>query len=464
MKLLVAFAGFVAVVQGYTNPVTIVGYRMFDNKTGTSFAVKGIDYYPRPNSGSLNLNNLDLFTDAYYDVWKDDIEYLAATGMYALIDLAASCTNCSVTGDPYPNCYSTTLRERGREIILAFSKYDNVLAFSAGNEVNNEVPNDASINAPCQKKFVRDMRQFIGECPFIRKIPVGLVVSDHDVVKNNRQVNAKYYNCRTSTDKYENAEWYGINAYQYCNHDEKTLEAASGFHQLQIDFLSFGMTIPVMLTEFGCLNEKFPKLGNYEAQRTWLQVEWLFSSEFRKVFSGGFAFEYSTEMVNVQTGFPFTSFDKGNYGLGYYKPVNCDHKGVKCEYVPLPNYQNLTTQYQKVRLTNESLMSVFKSDRTTFPTCPSGFPKLSDIQWLSDSIVSKFKCPSVVQAFTCPGQQSSGTWVVGSGSTSKSPTGSSGSSSGSSPASTPTTNEARNQLSLFISTVCIALLSVIMLL
>ncbi|KAL8008918.1 putative glucanosyltransferase, glycoside hydrolase superfamily [Plasmopara halstedii] len=412
MKLLVAFAGFVAVVQGYTNPVTIVGYRMFDNKTGTSFAVKGIDYYPRPNSGSLNLNNLDLFTDAYYDVWKDDIEYLAATGantarlyavdpskshdkfmcalrskgMYALIDLAASCTNCSVTGDPYPNCYSTTLRERGREIILAFSKYDNVLAFSAGNEVNNEVPNDASINAPCQKNLY---------------IPVGLVVSDHDVVKNNRQVNAKYYNCRTSTDKYENAEWYGINAYQYCNHDEKTLEAASGFHQLQIDFLSFGMTIPVMLTEFGCLNESFQNL--------------------------------------VITKHSVRGYK--NYGLGYYKPVNCDHKGVKCEYVPLPNYQNLTTQYQKVRLTNESLMSVFKSDRTTFPTCPSGFP-----------------------TFTCPGQQSSGTWVVGSGSTSKSPTGSSGSSSGSSPASTPTTNEARNQLSLFISTVCIALLSVIMLL
>lgn len=120
MKLSVTLAALFAAhavsnVQGYTNPITIKGYRMFDAKTGASFAVKGIDYYPRPNAGSLNVNNYDFFTDANYDVWKDDIDHLAATGanavrlyavdpseshdkfmcalrakgMYALIDLAA---------------------------------------------------------------------------------------------------------------------------------------------------------------------------------------------------------------------------------------------------------------------------------------------------------------------------------------------------------------------------------------
>lgn len=482
----------VTVVQGYTNPVTIVGYRMFDNKTGEAFAVKGIDYYPRPNAGPLNLNNLDFFTDANYDIWKNDLDFLAATGantvrlyavdpskshdkfmcalrakgMYALIDLAASCMNCSVTADASPTCYSATLRERGREIILAFAKYDNVLAFSAGNEVNNEVPNDASINAPCQKKFVRDMRYFIGECATMRRIPVGLVVSDQNVDKNNRQLNANYYNCRTSGDKYENAEWYGINAYQYCNPDEKTLETALGFNQLQKDFLSYGMTIPVMLTEYGCLNVKFPKVGDYEAQRTWVQAGWLFSSAFRQVFAGGFAFEYSTELVNVKNAsFPVTAFDAGNYGLGYFKPANCDHKGVKCEYVPMPNYDNLATQYQTVHVANESNMNVYQSNRTTFPTCPSGFPKLSDLKWESDSVASAFKCPATVQAFTCPRQQSSGTWATGAGSGTKSPTSSGTSTSNSSnvwPSATPPSANGATGPKTWTTLVSIALLCTIM--
>ncbi|ETP43174.1 hypothetical protein F442_10011 [Phytophthora nicotianae P10297] len=482
-------------VQGYTNPITIVGYRMFDNKTGDSFAVKGIDYYPRPNAGKLNENNHDFFTDAHYDVWKDDIDYLASTGanavrlyavdpskshdmfmcalrakgMYALIDLAASCTNCSVTIEKYPTCYPAALRERGRQIILAFAKYDNVLAFSAGNEVNNEVPEDAAINAPCQKKFVRDMRNFIGECSSIRKIPVGLVVADPDTAKNNREVNAKYYNCRGNNDKYENAEWYGINAYQYCDHDQKTLAAATGFNKLQTDFASYGMTIPVMLTEYGCLNVKFPKVGEYEAQRTWLQAGWLFSSDFRKTFSGGFAFEYSTEIVNVKAAFPFTSYDAGNYGLGYFKPANCNHDDIKCEYVPMPNYDNLATQYKAVNVTSETKMSAFKSDRTVLPTCPTGFPKLSDITWESDTVASKFSCPTAVQSHTCEGQQSSGTWATGSGSGthSSTPSGSnsdstsgSTSSSGSS-ATTTTANEANRQNSL-VAVVSVTLLSAIL--
>jgi hypothetical protein len=120
MKLSVALAAlFTALaasnVQGYTNPIAIKGYRMFDAKTNASFAVKGIDYYPRPNAGKLDVNNLDFFTDDYEKVWGLDIERLAATGanavrlyavdpskshdkfmcalrakgMYALVDLAA---------------------------------------------------------------------------------------------------------------------------------------------------------------------------------------------------------------------------------------------------------------------------------------------------------------------------------------------------------------------------------------
>lgn len=110
-----AVACYSSNVEGSTNAVKIKGYKMFDSVTGKYFAVKGIDYYPRPNSGELNENNIDFFTDDYADVWGPDINYLSAAGanavrlyavdpskshdkfmcalskrgMYALIDLAA---------------------------------------------------------------------------------------------------------------------------------------------------------------------------------------------------------------------------------------------------------------------------------------------------------------------------------------------------------------------------------------
>uniref|UniRef100_H3HBS7 Glycoside hydrolase family 5 domain-containing protein n=1 Tax=Phytophthora ramorum TaxID=164328 RepID=H3HBS7_PHYRM len=448
--LLAAFA--VSNVESYTNPIMIKGYRMFDAKTNASFAVKGIDYYPRPNAGTLDDNNIDLFTDDHYDVWKDDIELLAATGanavrlyavdpskshdkfmcalrakgMYALVDLAASCPNCAITKDAYPACYPAALEARGEQIILAFAKYDNVLAFSAGNEVNQVVGADATVNAPCQKKFIRDMRAFIGTCSSIRKIPVGVVLADPNLDKNNRELNAKYYNCLTDpTDKYENAEWYGLNAYQYY---------AQSFLQLQTDFASYKMTIPVMLTEYGCLNKGFPTEKGYEAQRTWLQAGWLYSSDFRKVFSGGFVFEYSTENGNSKlsdpaSGFPFTSYGPQNYGLGYFSPANCDHNTTKCTYVPMPNYDNLATQYKAVSISSETTL----------------------------------------QSFTCSGQQSSGTWATGSGSgtVGGTPTGSSSSGSGSSSTSTGNVTATPSgaptlQMSLVASVVSFTTLSAIL--
>ncbi|KAG7394248.1 hypothetical protein PHYBOEH_005447 [Phytophthora boehmeriae] len=307
--------------------------------------------------------------------------------MYALIDLAASCTDCAITKDAYPECYPAKLKTRGQQIILAFSKYDNVLGFSAGNEVNNEVPADASINAPCQKKFIRDLRAFIGGCASIRKIPVGVVAADPDVAKNNRLVNAKYYNCRTNaSDEYENAEWYGLNTYVDCEAGATNVSQATGFQNLLSDFKSFAMTIPVMLTEFGCLNQGFPTQDGYAAQRPWRHAGWLYLSAFRDVFAGGFAFEYSTENANSKStsAYPFTTYGAQNYGLGYFSPASCDHKNVTCVYNPMPNYHNLAVQYNATNFSDESNMNVFVSARTTLPTCPDGFSKLADIKWYLD--------------------------------------------------------------------------------
>lgn len=306
------------------------------------------------------------------------------------------------------------------------------------------------------------MRAFIGSCKSIRQIPVGVVAADPDVAKNNRELNAKYYNCRTdANDKYENAEWYGLNAYQYCDNTVTKLEDAGGFKKLQADFMEYGMTIPVMLTEYGCLNPNFPKVNNYEAQRTWLQAGWLYSSNFRKVFSGGFVFEYSTENEKkLDLPWPFTAYGPQNYGLGYFDPENCDHKNISCTYVPMPNYDNLATQYKAISVSSESSMNSFMPDRTTLPTCPTDFPKLAAITWGADDLES-LACPSAAQAYTCAGQVSSGVWASGSGSGTTGTDSGTGSSGSDSPSATTTTSQsgATRQFSLVASAVSVTLLS-----
>ncbi|TYZ66239.1 hypothetical protein PybrP1_001770 [[Pythium] brassicae (nom. inval.)] len=433
---LTAFALAPDVAQSYTNPITIKGYKMFDAKTGAYFAAKGIDYYPRPNTGKLDANNIDFFTDDYYDIWSKDIEYLAGAGanavrlyavdptkshdmfmcalrsygMYALVDLGASCEGCAISNDKYPACYPPSLKARGEHIILAFAKYDNVLGFSAGNEVNHVVT-DASINAPCQKKFIRDMRKFLDGCSkTIRSVPVGVVLADHQ-----REENARYYNCRTDpADKFENAEWYGLNAYQHCNAKATKMNEAGGFTKMATDFVDFKMSIPVMLTEFGCLNKEFPTVDGYEAQRTWLQAGWLFSPEMRAVFSGGFTFEFSTENANskADSPYPFTKYGPQNYGLGYYQPATCDHSTTPCVFTPMPNYKSLAAQYNATTTAGEPTMTAFTPDssRTATPACPTGFSKLSESTWAVDTL-SSIACPGAALSFTCPNQVTSGTWV-----------------------------------------------------
>ncbi|TDH66890.1 hypothetical protein CCR75_004141 [Bremia lactucae] len=428
-----------ALDRGFTNPITVKGYKLFDLTTGDAFGVKGINYYPRPNAGELDTNNVDFFTDDHEEIWRPDIEHLAqaganvvrlyavdpskshdlfmcalrAKGMYAIIDLGANCENCSITLDEFPTCYPIALKTRGELIISEFAQYDNVLAFSAGNEINHIV-DDAWTNAPCQKKFIRDMRVFLGSCNNFRAVPVGVVLADPDTPSNNREVNAKYYNCRTdATDTYENAEWYGLNTYQYCDATITELASSGGFQKLLTDFTSYDLTIPVLLSEFGCVNPSFPTIDGFEAQRTWLQAKWMFDSTFRDIFAGGLVFEYSTERANAQdeSPYPFTSYGAQNYGLGYFSPRNCNHESIPCVYNPMPNFENLATQYNATDVSNETQKDDFRPLRTTLPSCPDGFAALADVTWEADSVES-LSCPSTVQQYECPGQRTNQDWVT----------------------------------------------------
>ncbi len=203
-----------------TPPLIIKRKRFYDSSTDEYFPVKGIAYYPRPNDGPLSKSNsVDFYTDEFADRWREDIANLKdlgvnairlyavdpsknhdnfmcalqEAGIYVMLGLLADCEDCGIgawvgiDAEP-PLCYTPTVKERGKFVIRSFSKYDNLMAFSAGNEVSIYADDGAGgpreVNIPCQKKFLRDMREYVAGCAsgipnavLPRKIPIGYVDS-----------------------------------------------------------------------------------------------------------------------------------------------------------------------------------------------------------------------------------------------------------------------------------------------
>lgn len=199
----------------FAPPAVFRGKKIYNSHTGEYIPIKGVNYYPRPNTGSFTqTNSIDFFTEAFRSVWERDIAMfrslninvvriyavepgqnhdgfmcaLKAAGIYVMVGLAADCLNCAVTKDPVPDCYPPELKTRGQFIIAEFARYDNVLAFSAGNEASLNA-GVATVNGACQKQFIRDMRAYVRSCSAtIRPIPVGLAFADVD-----RENKAKWY-------------------------------------------------------------------------------------------------------------------------------------------------------------------------------------------------------------------------------------------------------------------------------
>eukprot|EP00549_Striatella_unipunctata_P001117 CAMPEP_0118688982 /NCGR_PEP_ID=MMETSP0800-20121206/9221_1 /TAXON_ID=210618 ORGANISM="Striatella unipunctata, Strain CCMP2910" /NCGR_SAMPLE_ID=MMETSP0800 /ASSEMBLY_ACC=CAM_ASM_000638 /LENGTH=518 /DNA_ID=CAMNT_0006586299 /DNA_START=80 /DNA_END=1636 /DNA_ORIENTATION=+ len=418
------------------SPLTIRGNQFFDLVTRKHVAIRGIDYFPRPNSGRLNRNSQDLFTEAYRRVWERDLVYLRElgvnairlyavepaksvanskdstpeqirlsshdgfmnamneAGIYVMVEVASDCPTCAVTRDKAPTCYPNELKERGMMVIREFSRYNNTLAFSTGNEVNHFAPpHRPEWNGPCQKKFLADMRKFMKEissgneavlnAPHSdahRRIPIGLIVADSD-----REVNAAYYNCEEGDET--SAEWYGINSYVFCDGANRDYNGATGLKNLQQFFENLNLKVPVVMTEFGCLSRTFPTMDGYEGQRSFLQAQYLFTEpEMQSQFAGAFAFEFSTEYVNAapSSPYPFKKLGGQNYGVGYFSPENCDDITISCVFNPLPCFDNLKRAYEYNANLNTPIFVPDEGRNGTVPSCPSQFPPIDTFSWPSD--------------------------------------------------------------------------------
>ena len=407
------------------NPLVIKGKRFFDSVTGDYVPLQGIAYYPRPNGGPLStaqFNSVDFFVDSYREtVWERDIlnmkelgvnlvriyavdpsqshtSFMCAlqnAGMYAMIGLLADCEGCAVGPNAAPSCYPPSLKERGQFIINEFSKYRNTIAFSAGNEVTlYATDRQIELNAPCQKKFLRDMRDYVTTCSATpntilpRPIPIGMVNWDFERTKQTL-----YFNCRNNvTDALETPEWYGLNSYQHCNAADTNPMALEGWEKLRQDFVSYNLPVPVVIAEFGCRASGFATIDGFAAQRNWLQVDALYSPTYAQVFAGGVVFEYSAEKSVVDVSaqgnpWPYNDFMKLQYGIGYYDPIDCDHTTEKpCTYIPYPEFNTLAG---KLAATSSSSgfpsMDAYTIPQEVTPQCPVDMPSILEYNWPTDT-------------------------------------------------------------------------------
>jgi len=452
---------FLSVVSAYqcpgskTPPLVLEGKRFYAYDSSTDeyeyVPIRGIAYYPRPNAGPLSQSSsVDFYTETYASRWKADIANLkelgvnavrlyavdpsanhdafmcalSEAGIYVMLGLLADCEGCAigawvgVDAEP-PTCYPESVRERGKFVIQSFSRYPNLLAFSAGNEVTIYAddgeggPREANI--ACQKKFLRDMREYVDGCSgsypnavLPRKIPIGVV--NWDGMSTSIQQHL-YYHCRTDPDDfYEPAEWFALNTYRHCDGSVTSPDDIFGWQQLREDFRAANLPGPVLLGEYGCRERGFPTMDGFETQRTWLQTDALYSPDYSEIFAGGFVFEYSAERKVVDdhlkffqdkdgldeptSEWPYEKFAKIQYGIGYFGPAECEHNDSDsdsdndndndndnntCEYTKYPEWDGLARA-----LARSVGQAVPPQGEGAVPPCPNRYPPLSAFDWPTD--------------------------------------------------------------------------------
>ncbi|OWY92376.1 CMGC/CDK protein kinase [Phytophthora megakarya] len=72
----------VSSTDAWLPPIITKGNKFFDSDTGLEFRMKGMAYYPRPNSGELaDVGNYDWAADEHEAVWKPHLEVMKDLGV-----------------------------------------------------------------------------------------------------------------------------------------------------------------------------------------------------------------------------------------------------------------------------------------------------------------------------------------------------------------------------------------------
>ncbi|EWC44160.1 hypothetical protein DRE_06985 [Drechslerella stenobrocha 248] len=318
---LAGLASVAVLVSADLTPITIRGNAFYAGNN--RFYVRGVDYQPGGASESkdpladtaicgrdipamkeLGLNAIRVYTIDSAANHDACMKQLDDAGIYLILDV--NTPKQSITRTNPASSYNEVYLQHVFGTMDVMSKYSNLMAFFAGNEVVNEVSNTAA--ATYVKATVRDMKAY-QKARKLRAIPVGYSAAD---VSSNRQLIAEYMN---SGPDAERVDFHGYNDYAWCGDDSSF--TISGYDQKVKNYTDYG--IPTFLSEFGC---------NTFLPRTFPEIGAIYDQKMTGVFSGGLVYEWTQE--------------PNNFGL---VEISQDRKSFK----KLPDFDNLKAQYAKAK-------------------------------------------------------------------------------------------------------------------
>jgi hypothetical protein len=183
----------------------------------------------------------------------------------------------------------------GKQIVKQFSKFDNTLLFTVNNEfaMNDK---DGFAGFQCVKALTRDIHQYQRSCATkMRRVP--LIYSDYDMGAPDRGIIAKYLTCPLESQD-DAIDVYGLNAYSYCQ--EKYPDGTgmdnfeySPYKDIRKDFKD--LSVPMLFTEFGCVEGDFLSFCPYKKGRTWPDIKYFFGKEMGEFVSGAIAYTYNMD-------------------------------------------------------------------------------------------------------------------------------------------------------------------------
>ncbi|KAK6515064.1 hypothetical protein TWF506_007415 [Arthrobotrys conoides] len=331
-------------------PITIRGNAFYSGNT--RFYIRGVDYQPGgasdpkdpladpaicgrdiPALKELGLNAIRVYIIDSAADHDECMKMLDDAGIYLILDV--NTPRHSITRDDPGISYNEVYLQHVFGTMDVMSKYSNLMAYFAGNEVVNNETNTYA--ATYVKATVRDMKAY-QKARNLRAIPVGYSAAD---VAQNRQLIAEYMNSGPAAER---VDFHAFNDYSWCGAASSYL--ISGYDQKVKNYTDYG--IPAFLSEFGC---------NTNPPRQFTEIESIYHTNMTGVFSGGLVFEWTQE--------------ENNFGL---VEVSEDLKTIDT----LVDYDNLKEMYEKISNPSGDGGATLTSGSPS--ECPSRIPGVWDAE------------------------------------------------------------------------------------
>ncbi|KAF2021081.1 glycoside hydrolase family 72 protein [Aaosphaeria arxii CBS 175.79] len=301
------FGAFATALLGYfigrtlaVPTVQVKGSKFFTSE-GKQFYIKGVAY-AEPSDSDTMIDRFNSLVDA--DACERDAQIIADLGANVIrpysVDPTLNHDACMsafekkgiyvIVDVPSPTIsinrltpeWTISMRDEFMKVIDGFSKYDNLLAFVASNEVITNVNNTKA--APYVRAAIADLKAY-RDLQGYRNIPIGYSDAFDASV---REETLNYFNCG---DQESAADFFAANVYTWCNDDDTM--AKTGYDSLYKEIE--GYSIPYFFSETGCNQGGSRSKG---PNRSFKDQAAVLGREMNDRLSGNIIYEYFQNVNN----------------------------------------------------------------------------------------------------------------------------------------------------------------------